>query len=243
MKTNAFLKTALLTTLSAAAFAGLFHLSGCTDILGIDTDYTPMCKVNFEIEGPDEIFIDPGCKVEDITYELFADGNVTKPFPDGSGWDLTWKVTGGLTVASATDPTPLVVTPPNDLPEGVSALIAEISVNGKITDESCGREGDTKAFATKSIQIFRNVIKIKDQVESFNGGLGKGVLTIEGDKALGDKNYEWSIFPEDAAVLTPQPGTPFCNVANAKQDFTVQVFKKNADCAISITKEVKIKMN
>jgi hypothetical protein len=242
MKKNIFIKTALLTTLSAASLFALSNLSACTDIVGIDTGYKPWCKINFEIKGPDEIFIDPGCSAEEVMYELFADGEMTEAFPNGTGWDLTWEVTGDFKVVSATDPTPLIVLPPEKITAVSGVGFAQISVTGKIHNEECGREGDATTYATKTVSIFNNVMDISSTVTSFGGSLGAGFLTVEGDKALGDKTYVWEIFPADAAIITPSPGTPICEVKDAKSNFKVRVQKFNKDktCVTPVEKDIEI---
>jgi hypothetical protein len=235
-------KTALLTVLSAASLFALFNLSACTDILGIDTGYTPWCKINFEIKGPDEIFIDPGCKPVEVTYELFADGKVMEPLAGGNAYGLTWNVTGDLSVVSATDPSPLVVVPPLTITEVSGIGFSEISVTGAISSDECGTQGETTTYATKNVSIFANVMVIDSDVCSFGGAPGSGILTMK-DKALGDKNYDWEIIPADAATISPTPGTPFCKVTNAIKDFTVRVQKINTDCVIEVFRDVKINCN
>ncbi len=235
------MKTTLQIVLGAASFVALFNLSGCvTDILGVDTsDPVPWCQIDFEIQGPDEIFIDPGCAQEEVTYQLFDGGHLTEVFPGGAGWGFTWHVEGELDIVSASDPNPLIVLPPKEISDPKNGVFADISVTAENIYEECGTEGETTVYASKKVGIFLNVLDVTSTVCSVNGSLGAGQLEVQ-DKALGQKNYQWTIFPADAAIITPVPGTNRCDVKDAKSDFQVRVEKFGNGCVNEVYKDIVI---
>ncbi len=234
MKKNTITKTTFLTLLVAGAIVALSNLSGCTDILGIDTDYKSVCEWKATIEGPDEIFFD-ACEPLDVQYELFVDGQPLDLNDVG-----VWNISGDLDVISVGNTNPVVVRAKeiNDV-SGVGFGLITFSAETR-PDECETAEGGSLLLATKNISIFPNKLSIESNL-CYDGStnLASGTLTLI-DKAPGAQNYTWTIAPAGIADIDPQPNSPFCKVKNAKGNFTVWVEKTGSKCVSEVKADIEI---
>ena len=234
MKKNPITKTAFLTLLGAGAITVLSNLSGCTDILGIDTDYKPICEWKATIEGPDEIFLD-ACEPLDVQYDLFVDGQPLDLKDVG-----VWSISGDLEVVSIGNTNPVLVkaTEITDV-SGVGFGLITFSAETR-AGECETAEGGSKVLATKNISIFPNTLYVdSDLCYDTSTNLASGILTLT-DKAPGAQNYIWTIAPAGIAEINPVPGTPFCHVKNAKGDFSIRVEKIGTKCVSEVIMDIKI---